>query len=233
MRTQIQRGFPLPRAAGAASTDFGCCRSSAFGSRLRLYLSRAFLLLAPVVLAACGTAVQLATGKVAEIALGAIGIKAAENPNVPLPPKLVPLRLEAAKEMNTGENGEGLSAVLRLYKLRDQTNFLTTPYSAFGNPDKERQAIGPDLAEVRELILSPGQTLDLKEKMSSDAPYLGVVTLFRSPAPQRWRFAFSASEVEKSGVTIGIHACAMTSTNAAPIGMTATETALLSPVKCK
>jgi type VI secretion system protein VasD len=198
-----------------------------------LYVSRAFILIAPFVLAACGTAVQMATGKVAEIALSAIGIKAPENPNVPAPPKLVPLRLEAAKDMNAGEDGEGLSAVLRLYKLKDQTNFLATPYSAFGNPDKERQAIGTDLVEVREMILSPGQTLDLKEKMSSEAAYLGVVALFRAPSPQRWRFAFATSEVEKSGVTIGIHTCAMTSTNAAPIGMTVTETALLSPVKCR
>jgi type VI secretion system protein VasD len=82
------------------------------------------------------------------------------------------------------------------------------------------------------MTLSPGQVLDLKEKMIPEATYLGVVALFRSPAAQRWRFAYATSDVE-SGVTIGVHACAMTSTNAAPSGMTVAETALLSPVRCK
>jgi type VI secretion system protein VasD len=203
------------------------------GASVRSHTGRVLVLLAPIVLAACGTAAQIATGTVAEIALGAIGIKVPESANTTRPPKEVPLRLEAAKDMNAGADGEGLSAVLRLYKLKDQTNFLATPYASFGNPEKEKQALGTDLVEVRELILSPGQTLDLKEKMVSEARFLGVVTLFRSPSPQRWRFAYAASEAEKTGVTIGIHTCAMTSTNAAPLGMTLAETSLLSPVKCR
>jgi type VI secretion system protein VasD len=200
---------------------------------VRSHASRALVLLAPFVLAACGTAVQTVTGTVAEMALGAIGIKVPESANATRPPKEMALRLEAAKDMNAGVDGEGLSTVLRLYKLKDQTNFLATPYASFGNPDKEKQALGADLVEVRELILSPGQTLDVKEKMVSDAAYLGVVTLFRSPSAQRWRFAYATSDVEKTGVTIGIHTCAMTSTNAAPSGMALAETALLSPVKCR
>lgn len=135
--------------------------------------------------------------------------------------------------MNAGDDGEGLSAVLRIYKLRDRTSFLSMPYAAFGNPDKEKQVIGADLLEVREMILSPGQMLDVTEKMNAEAAYLGVVTLFRSPSPERWRFAYATSDIENSGVTIGIHRCAMTSTSAAPIGMTLSETALLSPLKCR
>jgi type VI secretion system protein VasD len=203
------------------------CTVNAYGS-----IARVLVLLTPFLLAACTTAVQVATGKVAEIALSAIGIKTPESANTPRPPKVIALRIEAAKDMNAGDDGEGLSTVLRLYKLKDQTNFLATPYSVFGNPDKEKQTIGADLLDVREMTLSPGQVLDLKEKMIPEATYLGVVALFRSPAAQRWRFAYATSDVE-SGVTIGVHACAMTSTNAAPSGMTVAETALLSPVRCK
>jgi type VI secretion system protein VasD len=218
---------PPRRARDAREPSPRFSMANAHGS-----LTRVLVPLMPFLLAACTTAVQVATGKVAELALSAIGIKTPENANAPRPPKVVPVRLEAAKDMNAGDDGEGLSAVLRLYKLKDQTNFLSAPYSAFGNPDKEKQAIGADLLEVREMTLSPGQVLDLKEKMAGEAAYLGVVTLFRSPAAQRWRFAYATSDVE-SGVTIGIHTCAMTSTNAAPSGMTVAETALLSPVKCR
>jgi type VI secretion system protein VasD len=225
MRTEIQQKFQVP--------DHDDTGARVRPQHRRLQVRLAFAFVTPLLLAGCSTAVQLATGKVAELALGAIGIKAPEQANSQPPPKIVPLRLEAAKNMNAGQDGEGLSAVLRVYKLKDQTNFLATPYPAFGNADKEKQALGADLVEMREMILSPGQTLDMKEKMPAEAAFIGVVTFFRSPSPQRWRFAYAASEVEKSGVTIGIHSCAMTSTNAAPLGMTLADTALLSPVKCR
>jgi type VI secretion system protein VasD len=227
MRTEMQAS-DQPRQDPNAGQPSPCLYTvNAHGSTARV-----LVLLTPFLLAACTTAVQVATGKVAEIALSAIGIKTPESANTPRPPKVIALRIEAAKDMNAGDDGEGLSTVLRLYKLKDQTNFLATPYSAFGNPDKEKQTIGADLLDVREMTLSPGQVLDLKEKMIPEATYLGVVALFRSPAAQRWRFAYATSDVE-SGVTIGVHACAMTSTNAAPSGMTVAETALLSPVRCK
>jgi type VI secretion system protein VasD len=227
MRTEMQASHPHRQAPIARRPWPRLSTVNTRGS-----IARVFVLLAPFLLAACTTAVQVASGKVAELALSAIGIKTPESANAPRPPKVIPLRLEAAKDMNAGDDGQGLSTVLRLYKLKDQTNFLATPYSAFGNPEKEKQTIGADLLEVREMTLSPGQVLDLKEKMVTEATYLGVVALFRSPAAQRWRFAYATSDVE-SGVTIGVHACAMTSTNAAPSGMTVAETALLSPVRCK
>jgi type VI secretion system protein VasD len=119
---------------------------------------------------------------------------------------------------------------VRLYKLRDHNSFLSTPYTSFGAPETEKQAMGADLLEAREIILSPGQTLDLKEKMAGEAAYLGVVALFRSPAPRRWRFAFSAANTK---ITMGVHACAMTVTDIAPVGMSLDETAFLSSIKCR
>jgi predicted component of type VI protein secretion system len=38
-------------------------------------------------------------------------------------------------------------------------------YASFDRPNKEKQAIGNDLSEVKELVLTPSQTLDLKEKL--------------------------------------------------------------------
>ena len=43
---------------------------------------------------------------------------------------------------------------------------------------------------------------------------MGVVALFHSPPAQGWRLAFAAPEAERSGVTIGLHACAMSSNGA-------------------
>lgn len=191
------------------------------------------VLLACLSIAGCSTVVQVATEKVTEMALTSIGIKVPENPAIPRPPKTITLRIEGAQDLNAGDDGQGLITVMRLYKLRDQNSFLTTPYSSFGDMEKEKQTIGADLVEVKELVLSPGQTLDLKEKMPSDAAYLGIAALFRSPYAQRWRFAFAASDAERSGITVGVHTCAMTATNAPPSGLSPTDAALLSSVKCR
>jgi type VI secretion system protein VasD len=174
----------------------------------------------------------MAADVLAEKALGAMGVKIDSQVSAK-PPKTVQLRLETAQDLNAGEDGQGLSTVFRMYKLKDQNAFLSTPYSVFGNPEKEKSAFGQDLLEVREMILSPGEVLDLKEKVPADSPYLGTVALYRQPSAQRWRFVFAAADSEKAGITLGLHACAMTATTTAPVGMSLNESALLSPARCK
>ncbi len=183
-------------------------------------------------LGACATAAKIAVEVVAEKALVAMGVKK-EDPNAPRPPKTVPLRLETAQNLNAGDDGQGLATVFRIYKLKDQNAFMATPYAAFGNPEREKSAFGQDLLEVREMILTPGEILDLKEKVPADSAYLGTVALFRQPSAQRWRFVFAAADSEKTGITLGLHACAMTATATPPVGMTLNESALLSSARCR
>jgi type VI secretion system protein VasD len=189
----------------------------------------AFQYLATTFLAAgmCGCAVvQMASG-----ALNAVGM-ALPDSVTGRGPKSVEIHVKGNNDMNTGEDGKALSTIVRLYKLKEQNGFLSTPYSAFGRPDKEKQAMGDALVEVKELVLSPGQTLDVKEKMGGDALYLGVVALFRSPAAQRWRFAFSTDDISWSGIFLEMHNCTMTSAKTAPVGMTLAESARVLPIKC-
>lgn len=186
-----------------------------------------------LLLAGCGSAAQVVAGKITEVALSSIGIKPPETSAASSKSRTVALRLEGANDMNAGDDGQGLATVIRLYKLRDQNGFLAMPYSSAGRPEKEKEAIGGDLVEARELTLSPGQTLDIQEKLPGDAGYLAVATLFRSPYAQRWRFAFAASDAERSGITIGVHMCAMTATSPTPIGISANEAAMLASARCK
>jgi type VI secretion system protein VasD len=135
-------------------------------------------------------------------------------PEAQLPPRKVALRLHAATRLNLDPRGQPLALLVRIYKLRQRTAFDQAPYSAFLSPQAEREALGADLLDVRELTLVPGQQLELDEKLAREAGWLGVVALFHSPQPQGWRLAFAAAEAEQGGVTIGLHACAM-SANAA------------------
>jgi type VI secretion system protein VasD len=135
--------------------------------------------------------------------------QAAALPEAQLPPRSVAVRLHAAKRLNVDARGQPLALLVRVYKLRQRTAFEQAPYAAFLSPQAERETLGADLLEVKELTLVPGQQLELNEKLSREAGWLGVVALFHAPLAQGWRLAFAAPEAEQAGVTIGLHACAM------------------------
>jgi type VI secretion system protein VasD len=198
--------------------------------RGNLFRTLAIVFLLPF--AGC-TAIQVASDKLAEKALGAIGVSLPENPNLPRAQQTVSLRVETAEDLNAGEDGQGMSTIFRLYKLRQKNAFLNAPYGVFGNAEKEKVYLSNDLLEVRELVLTPGEKLDLQEKISSDTAFLGIVALYRLPSPQRWRFAFASADSIKQGIRLGLHACAMTATAATPVNVSSGDSTLLSPARCR
>lgn len=192
---------------------------------------RTCILLSSIFLIACSI-VRTTTDKVAQIALEAGGAKIPTSSPRAFSVKTVWIRIDAAKNLNADDDGRGLSTIVRIYKLKDKNGFLSAPYAIFGHTEREKLAFGNDLMDVRELILAPGQRIELAEKMTDEIAYLGVATLFRSPEITRWRFVFPTTEAESSGVTLGVHACAMTATSLAPSGMALNDVSLLSSVKC-
>jgi type VI secretion system protein VasD len=179
----------------------------------------------------CSTA-----SKVADFALETVGLKKPEVPELPeiqKPPRNVALKLHAGNNLNAGGTDKPLSLVARVYKLKQTGAFYAAPYDAFLSADKEKTVLGDDLVEVREINLVPGQLYQVTEKVSRDTGFVGVVTLFRSPAPQRWRAAFSAQDAEASGITLGLHACSLTLGKGATPDQGAIAASGASPARCQ
>lgn len=142
--------------------------------------------------------------------MGCAGLR--KPPDVPeawQAPRHVAVHLQAAPRLNVSADGQSLALVVRIYKLRQLAAFDSAPFAAFLDPASEKQALGADLIEAREVTLVPGQQVDLDESVTREAGYIGVAALFRAPAAQRWRAAFPAAEAERSGVTVGLLACAL------------------------
>jgi type VI secretion system protein VasD len=179
-------------------------------------------------LSACGGG-----GSLAGAAMEAAGLRkpAPPLPEAPQPPRSVALRLHAAKRLNVDARGRPLALLVRVYKLRQRTAFEGAPYAAFLSAQAERDALGTDLIDVKEVMLVPGQQLELADTLAREAAYLGVVALFHAPAREGWRLAFAASEAEKTGVTVGLHACAMSVGGGA--AASATGVKALSLVRCQ
>jgi type VI secretion system protein VasD len=183
-----------------------------------------------------GCASVSSTGSIAESALEAVGLKKPQAPEVPdalKAPRNIQINLHASKTMNIGENGQSLSLVTRVYKLKQSAAFQQASYDTFLSSAKEKEVLGTDLIEVKELTLVPGQRYQFDEKVSKEAYFIGVVALFRSPAQQRWRVTFSSAEIEKTGITIGMHACALSVGTGTTVKAGADDNSSLSAVRCQ
>ncbi|NRR33130.1 type VI secretion system lipoprotein TssJ [Oxalobacteraceae bacterium] len=166
--------------------------------------SRLILASAALLLGGC------AAGSIAGAALEMVGMrKAPELPDAQKPPRHVAIRLHADSSLNAGASGHPLALVARIYKLRQGAAFQQIAYDGFLSAHRERELLGNDLLEVKEVMLVPGQRYEVVEQVTREAYVIGVVGLFRTPAPQRWRLAFAAADAERSGITIGAHACAL------------------------
>ncbi len=182
-----------------------------------------------VALAGCETAGKLGEGlgNMGDKALETIGFKKPELPQAPelpesaKPARRMKLRLAASDSLNVDANGRSLSLVVRIYKLRSTTAFLNAPYETFGNNTKEKEALADELIESREIVLLPGQQQQINERWAREAPYVGVVALFRAPAPQRWRYAFELETFQlDQGFVLGAHACTLSIASGEPVGVT-------------
>ncbi|MDE2401387.1 MAG: type VI secretion system lipoprotein TssJ [Burkholderiales bacterium] len=173
-------------------------------------------------------------GAIKDKALEAVGLKKPELPELPnaaLPDRKVVWRLHASDSLNVSASGQSVALLTRIYKLRSPNAFMQAPYEVFGDPEREKKQLGDDLIETRDVQLIPGQHDEVLDKVVREARYVGVVALFRNPAAQRWRYAFRSESAEKTGLSMGLHACAMSVQIGEPIGM-AIDVARSAAVSC-
>jgi len=180
-------------------------------------------------LTGCETASKLGDGlgNMGNKALETIGFKKPELPQAPeLPESAKParhmkLRIATSDSLNVDAAGRSLSLVVRVYKLRSTTAFLNAPYETFGNSTKEKEVLADELIESREVVLLPGQQHQINERWAREATHVGVVALFRAPAPQRWRYAFELETFQlDQGFVLGAHACTLSIASGEPVGVT-------------
>jgi type VI secretion system protein VasD len=206
------------------------------GSKPALRKEISIVLMATALLTGCAAVSGVSTlASVANVALEATGMKKPEAPEVIdalKAPRTISIKLHAGDALNTDQDGRSLAVIARIYKLRQDATFQQLPYETFLHPEREKEALGNDVLEVKDVTLVPGQHYDIVEKVSREAYFIGVVTLFRNPAPARWRIAFAADKAEGSGIVIGLHACALSIGAGAPVGNSFNKSQYLSQVRC-
>jgi len=174
--------------------------------QLFLFFSTAFSL---TLLSGCAAVDTSAIGSVASAAMESVGLKKADIPDAQKAPRTVQISLDAGNNLNASQN-KPLAIVVKIYKLKNANTFMQAPLNSLTDIASEKALLGADLLEARDITLIPGQQYMVKEKVSKEADAIGIVALFHSPAPRRWKFVFNAARAEKTGIKLGVHACAMT-----------------------
>lgn len=167
-----------------------------------------FALLSTTSILGCAAAGTIAS--VANVAMEVSGLKRQEVADAQKPPRTVQIQFKAAQHLNTDSAGRALSLVTKIYKLKQTAAFDQAPYDTFLDAEKEKSLLGADLLEVKEVVLIPGQQFIVSEKVSREAYYLGVVSLFRAPYSSYWRATFSSQAAEKQGISLAMLGCAFT-----------------------
>lgn len=140
-----------------------------------------------------------------------------EDHGLTLPGRRIKLRLLASDALNLNASGQPVAVLTRLYQLKSPDAFLKAPFEAFGDPAKEKEALGDDLIETRDVQLIPGQHYKTTDVVNRDIGFIGIVALYRNPDRLHWRYAFKTDRAEFSGVSLALHACAMTVHQGRPV----------------
>jgi type VI secretion system protein VasD len=131
----------------------------------------------------------------------------------------ITLRLHAAPLVNLDSSGRALAVVARIYRLRGASGMLQATYESLLDTAKDAPKITDEVIDVREVVLAPGERHEVVEAMPEGATHIAVVALLRSPDPQRWKFVFDARDAARTGLVIGLHACAMSVAQGQPLGV--------------
>jgi type VI secretion system protein VasD len=98
-----------------------------------------------------------------------------------------PLRvtLQASTQLNPGEKGEPLAAVVRIYQLKGTGKLQGAAFDDVLDHDKE--ALGDELVATNEVTISPGDRVEPPIVRNPESTYVAAVALFRRPAGTTWR----------------------------------------------
>jgi type VI secretion system protein VasD len=144
------------------------------------------------------------------------------------------LRLYAGNNLNAGSGEQAIATVVRIYQLRNAQKFEEAAFDVFLNEARERTVLGTDLINVSEIVLMPNERRELDQTVPIEGQAIGVVALFRAPATNRWRLAFdmNSKTITTEGITIGLHACALTTTSSSVLAKGGTSLGSLTSVRC-
>jgi type VI secretion system protein VasD len=129
----------------------------------------------------------------------------------PPPPTIVNLQIDAGADVNADNNGNGAPVMLRIYELREQSNFRSSDFFALFNNDQA--TLAADLVRKQEMLLTPGESKTLTIKPDGNTRALGFFAAFRQLDTAQWRVAteFQLNQTQSFAVKLQANQLTVTS----------------------
>lgn len=129
------------------------------------------------------------------------------------------VRTEGAPVLNRDDKGKSLSVVVRIYQLRDASEFSRLTYDLLAQGRPEAQLLGPALIDKTDVVVVPGSAYVSPGQLHNETRYVGVVGFFRNPDPFYWRQLVPAEAVRSKGLIIRASDCFLTLGEVEPLAL--------------
>ncbi|MFS2158165.1 type VI secretion system lipoprotein TssJ [Pseudomonas sp. Pseusp122] len=139
-----------------------------------------------------------------------------DKPAAEAPPPAEPdsatitLHFQAVAGLNPGADGQAAPVRVRLYELKNSATFSRADYFALA--DRAQATLGVDLLDQDEVLIRPGQSLDIRRTLTPATRQLGLVVGYREIDQARWRTVISVLPRQTTEYTISLDVRALQST---------------------
>lgn len=100
-------------------------------------------------------------------------------------------------------NNGGNAAVVRIYQLTGDSNFMRTSIESFWENDE--QALGDELIGPKEeILLYPNEERAIDLEIGEETRFVGIAADLRAPDPLQWRRVFNADELRGEQITVTV-----------------------------
>jgi type VI secretion system protein VasD len=115
---------------------------------------------------------------------GCFGKKPPPMPEMPKPAKL-DLIVNASADLNPDSTGRPSPLVVRIYALRQMTEFEKADFFALF--EKDELTLAASIAKREEIILKPGESIMQPREYPPDAQFVAVMAAYRDVERSTWR----------------------------------------------
>jgi len=96
------------------------------------------------------------------------------------------LSFESSRNLNTlNEVSTALPVVVRIYQLKNKERLEQADFRSLWKSDRE--VLGADFLDRREIILNPGENIQIDVDLMEESAFVAVMALFRKTEGKSWR----------------------------------------------
>lgn len=108
--------------------------------------------------------------------------------------------IEVGVSGQSNMNDGGAAAVVQIYELSGEGNFMEASFSSFWQEDG---ALGGILIRSRRETLYPNETKQFELELAEETKFIGIAANFRNPEQDGWRDLYPVDEVgDRLSVTV-------------------------------